>query len=106
MARICHTNNCPVGVATQQEELRKKFPGTPGDIVNYFILVANEVRTEGLGLGWAGANHQSHDTLLGHHHILPPSRSVACLRSWAFVSSTISWVGLICWCGAKPMGAP
>jgi glutamate synthase (ferredoxin) len=43
MARICHTNNCPVGVATQQEELRQKFPGQPADVVNYFAFVAEEV---------------------------------------------------------------
>jgi glutamate synthase (ferredoxin) len=36
MARVCHTNNCPVGVASQREELRARFPGTPGDVVNYF----------------------------------------------------------------------
>ena len=33
MARVCHTNNCPVGVASQREELRARFPGTPGDLV-------------------------------------------------------------------------
>jgi len=49
MARICHTNNCPVGVATQQESLRAKFPGTPGDVVNYFSLVASEVKGVGGG---------------------------------------------------------
>lgn len=44
MARICHTNNCPVGVATQQEKLRKRFSGTPGHVVNFFYFVAQEVR--------------------------------------------------------------
>lgn len=34
MARVCHTNNCPVGVASQREELRARFPGTPGDLVS------------------------------------------------------------------------
>ncbi len=43
MARICHTNNCPVGVTTQKEALRKKFPGTPEAVVNYFEFVAQEV---------------------------------------------------------------
>lgn len=43
MARVCHTNNCPVGVASQREELRARFPGTPGDLVNYFQFVAEEV---------------------------------------------------------------
>lgn len=36
MARICHTNKCPVGVTTQKEELRKKFPGTPQNVVTFF----------------------------------------------------------------------
>nr|WDZ67874.1 glutamate synthase [Gracilaria vermiculophylla] len=44
MARICHTNNCPVGVATQREDLRKRYPGIPADLVNFFIFVAQEVR--------------------------------------------------------------
>ncbi len=44
MARICHTNKCPVGVATQQEHLRKRFPGLPEHVVNFFIFVAEEVR--------------------------------------------------------------
>ncbi|MEM9543341.1 MAG: glutamate synthase-related protein [Cyanobacteria bacterium P01_E01_bin.42] len=44
MARVCHTNQCPVGVATQQERLRKRFPGTPDHVVNFFLFVAEEVR--------------------------------------------------------------
>lgn len=44
MARICHTNNCPVGVASQQENLRKRFPGMPEHVVNFFYFVAQEVR--------------------------------------------------------------
>ena len=36
MARVCHTNNCPVGVASQREELRARFPGAPGDLVSSF----------------------------------------------------------------------
>ena len=44
MARICHTNACPVGVTTQREELRKRFSGTPEHVVNFFYFVAEEVR--------------------------------------------------------------
>jgi len=44
MARICHTNNCPVGVTTQKEELRKRFPGTPEHVVNFFQFAAEETR--------------------------------------------------------------
>ncbi|MEM9137668.1 MAG: glutamate synthase-related protein, partial [Cyanobacteria bacterium P01_F01_bin.42] len=52
MARICHTNNCPVGVATQKEKLRKKFKALPEHVVNFFILVAEEVRSVLAKLGY------------------------------------------------------
>ncbi len=52
MARICHTNNCPVGVATQQEQLRKRFPGMPEHVVNFFFFVAEEVRSLLAQLGY------------------------------------------------------
>jgi glutamate synthase (ferredoxin) len=45
MARICHTNNCPVGVATQQEKLRQRFTGIPEHVVNFFGFIAEEVRS-------------------------------------------------------------
>ena len=51
MARVCHTNNCPVGVASQREELRARFPGTPGDVANFMIFMAEEVRKEMAELG-------------------------------------------------------
>jgi glutamate synthase (ferredoxin) len=44
MMRKCHLNTCPVGVATQDPELRKKFTGQPEHVVNYFFLLAEEVR--------------------------------------------------------------
>nr|YP_010170919.1 glutamate synthase [Chondria tumulosa]QSD57060.1 glutamate synthase [Chondria tumulosa] len=44
MARICHTNNCPVGVATQRQDLRNRYPGIPADLVNFFFFIAQEVR--------------------------------------------------------------
>ncbi len=44
MMRKCHLNTCPVGVATQDPELRKKFTGQPEHVVNYFFMVAEEVR--------------------------------------------------------------
>lgn len=52
MARVCHTNNCPVGVATQREELRKRFTGIPEHVVNFFIFVAEEVRSLLARLGY------------------------------------------------------
>ncbi|HHH38377.1 MAG TPA: glutamate synthase large subunit [Sedimenticola sp.] len=44
MMRKCHLNTCPVGVATQDPELRKRFVGKPEHVVNYFFFVAEEVR--------------------------------------------------------------
>jgi len=44
MMRKCHLNTCPVGIATQDERLRKKFDGLPEHVVNYFFFVAEETR--------------------------------------------------------------
>ncbi len=44
MMRKCHLNTCPVGVATQDPELRKRFSGKPEHVINYFFFVAGEVR--------------------------------------------------------------
>lgn len=44
MMRKCHLNTCPVGVATQDPELRRKFSGRPEHVINYFFFVAEEVR--------------------------------------------------------------
>lgn len=67
MARICHTNNCPVGVASQREELRARFPGVPGDLVNYFLYVAEEVRGMLANLGY-----QKLDDIIGRTDLLQP----------------------------------
>jgi len=44
MARTCHTNNCPVGIATQRADLRAKFTGTPEQVIHFFAHIAQEVR--------------------------------------------------------------
>ena len=44
MMRKCHLNTCPVGVATQNPELRKRFYGTPENVINYFFFLAEEMR--------------------------------------------------------------
>jgi glutamate synthase domain-containing protein 2/glutamate synthase domain-containing protein 1/glutamate synthase domain-containing protein 3 len=44
MMRACHLNTCPVGIATQDPELRRRFQGTPEHVVNYFFFVADEAR--------------------------------------------------------------
>jgi glutamate synthase (NADPH/NADH) large chain len=52
MMRKCHLNTCPVGVATQDPELRKRFTGKPEHVVNYFFFVAEEIRTLMAQLGF------------------------------------------------------
>lgn len=67
MARVCHTNNCPVGVATQQEKLRQRFTGVPGDVVNFFYYVAEEVRVILARLGY-----RSLQEIIGRADLLEP----------------------------------
>jgi glutamate synthase (ferredoxin) len=67
MARVCHTNNCPVGVATQKENLRKRFPGVPEHVVNFFLFVAEEVRQLLSVLGVARL-----EDLIGRTELLQP----------------------------------
>jgi len=52
MARQCHLNTCPVGIATQREDLRAKFPGTPERIVHFFLAIAEDVRRILASLGF------------------------------------------------------
>jgi glutamate synthase domain-containing protein 2/glutamate synthase domain-containing protein 1/glutamate synthase domain-containing protein 3 len=56
MMRKCHLNTCPVGVATQDPELRKKFAGKPEHVVNYFFLLAEELREIMARLGFRTIN--------------------------------------------------
>ena len=52
MMRKCHLNTCPVGIATQDPELRKKFKGKPEHVVNYLFMVAEEAREIMASLGF------------------------------------------------------
>jgi glutamate synthase domain-containing protein 2/glutamate synthase domain-containing protein 1 len=65
MARQCHLDTCPVGIATQRPELRAKFPGTPDHLVTFFAFLAEEVR----GL-LAGLGVQSLGDLVGRRDLL------------------------------------
>ena len=56
MVRQCHSNTCPVGVCTQDDELRKKFSGTPEKVVNLFSFIAQEVREILSQLGFKSLN--------------------------------------------------
>ncbi len=56
MMRVCHLNTCPVGIATQNPELRKKFKGKPEHVVNYMYFVAQELREIMAQLGFRTVN--------------------------------------------------
>ncbi len=65
MARQCHLNTCPTGIATQREDLRAKFRGTPEQVVAYFTFIAEEVRRILAGLGF-----RSVDEIVGRNDLL------------------------------------
>jgi glutamate synthase (NADPH) large chain len=71
MMRKCHLNTCPVGVATQDPVLRKKFSGKPEHVVNYFFFVAEEVRQIMAQLGIA-----SFDELIGRADLLDTRKGI------------------------------
>jgi glutamate synthase (NADPH) large chain len=72
MMRKCHLNTCPVGVATQDPVLRKKFAGRPEHVVNYFFFVAEEARQIMAQLGI-----RSVDELIGRSDLLDMRRGLA-----------------------------
>jgi glutamate synthase (NADPH/NADH) large chain len=71
MMRKCHLNTCPVGVATQDEELRKRFTGKPEHVVNYFFFVAEEVRQLMAKLGFRTVNE-----MIGRSDMLDMRRGI------------------------------
>ncbi|WP_408957030.1 glutamate synthase large subunit [Natrinema sp. 74] len=65
MARQCHKNTCPVGVATQREDLRKRFPGEPEHVINYMTFIAQELRELMAELGF-----ETVDEMIGQVDVL------------------------------------
>jgi len=65
MARQCHANTCPVGVATQDEDLRERFPGQPDHVINYMTFMAQELREIMADLGF-----KSLDEMIGRPELL------------------------------------
>ncbi len=73
MMRKCHLNTCPVGIATQDPELRARFAGQPEHVVNYFFFIAEEVREIMAQLGF-----RTMDEMIGRSDLLrvrPPADS-------------------------------
>jgi glutamate synthase (NADPH/NADH) large chain len=71
MMRVCHLDTCPVGVATQNPELRKKFSGKPEFVVNFFEFIAQEVREYLAALGF-----RSLKEAIGHVEVLDTRAAV------------------------------
>ena len=71
MMRVCHLNTCPVGVATQDPELREKFTGDPAHVVNFMLFVAEEVRELMAALGFRTFNE-----MVGRSDRLQPRRAI------------------------------
>ena len=71
MMRVCHLNTCPVGIATQDPELRKKFNGTPEMVENFFRFIAEEVRELMAELGF-----RTIDQMIGRADCLNVERAV------------------------------
>jgi glutamate synthase domain-containing protein 2/glutamate synthase domain-containing protein 1/glutamate synthase domain-containing protein 3 len=67
MIRQCHLNTCPVGVATQREDLRAKFPGEPDHVINFLTYVAQQVRMILAEMGF-----RSLDEVIGRVDLLEP----------------------------------
>lgn len=71
MMRVCHLNTCPVGIATQNPELRKKFKGKPEHVVNYMYFVAQELREIMASLGFKTVNE-----MVGQVHKLNRNKAI------------------------------
>jgi glutamate synthase (NADPH) large chain len=71
MMRVCHLNTCPVGVATQDPELRRRFDGEPEHVVNYLFMVAEEARSIMASLGV-----RSIGELIGRTDLLRPDDAI------------------------------
>ena len=75
MARQCHLNTCPVGIATQNPALRRKFTGTPEMVVGFFRALAEEIRQLLAGIGFA-----SLDQIIGRSELLTQKSGVTLAR--------------------------
>ena len=84
MARVCHTNNCPVGVATQKEELRRRFTGMPEHVVNFFHFVAAEVRSLLARLGY-----RSLTEIVGRTDLLRQRQDVQLTKTYSLTLSAL-----------------
>ncbi|WP_045441848.1 glutamate synthase large subunit [Picosynechococcus sp. NKBG042902] len=80
MARVCHTNQCPVGVATQQQRLRDRFKGIPEHVVNFFYFIAEEIRAILAKFGYRSLNE-----IIGRADLLKPRENVKLTKTSGLV---------------------
>jgi glutamate synthase (ferredoxin) len=71
MMRKCHLNTCPVGIATQDKELRKNFKGTPEHVINFFYYIAEELRAIMAQLGF-----RTLEEMVGQTHKINANRAI------------------------------
>ncbi|HEA29342.1 MAG TPA: glutamate synthase subunit alpha, partial [Leeuwenhoekiella sp.] len=76
MMRVCHLNTCPVGIATQNPDLRKKFKGKPEHVVNYMYFIAEELREIMAKLGF-----KTVDEMVGQVHKLDRNKAIDHFKS-------------------------
>ncbi|CUT99364.1 glutamate synthase [Echinococcus multilocularis] len=79
MMRKCHLNTCPVGICTQDPVLRKKFAGVPEHLINYFFLLAEDVRQLLAQLGFTRLTDITGHTELLQQRNSPTNEKTACL---------------------------
>jgi glutamate synthase (ferredoxin) len=98
MMRVCHLNTCPVGVATQDPRLRKKFTGDPDHVVNFMRFIAQEVRELMAQLGFRTLNE-----MIGHSERLETKKAVDHYKARGLDFSSIFYQPLVpetvgCYC--------
>jgi glutamate synthase (ferredoxin) len=86
MMRVCHLDTCPVGVATQNPELRKKFTGRPEDVVNFMLYIAQELREYMAKLGFRTVNE-----MIGRVDMLEPRQAIDHWKASGIDLSPLLW---------------
>jgi len=86
MMRVCHLDTCPVGVATQNPELRKRFAGKPEDVINFMFFIAEELREYMAKLGFRTINE-----MVGHVEKLEPRQAIDHWKASGIDLSALLW---------------
>ncbi len=101
MMRKCHLNTCPVGIATQDPELRKKFNGKPEYVINFFFFVAEEVREIMAQLGFRTVNEMIGRVDMLEYDPLPTHWKSQKLDLTRILTKPEPWEGSTLYCSKK-----